>query len=91
MPRSAPLDDWPKDMPELLPFLPLVCVAWSDGILSAAEIAAIRDRVAAQDWLDEDARSALADWLNPDLPPSGPCLDGAQGPPALAASRPRRR
>ena len=40
MPRSAPLDDWPEDMPELLPFLPLVYVAWSDGVLSAAEFEA---------------------------------------------------
>ena len=74
MPRSAPLDDWPKDMPELLPFLPLVYLAWSDGMLSAAELEAIRDRVASQSWLDEDARGALADWLNPDRPPSAPAL-----------------
>ena len=74
MPRSAPLDDWPKDMPELLPFLPLVYLAWSDGMLSAAELEAIRDRVASQSWLDEDARGALADWLNPDRPPSARAL-----------------
>lgn len=50
-PRSAPLDDWPKDMPELLPFLPLVYLAWADGMLSASEFEAIRYRVSSQSWL----------------------------------------
>src|SRR5690606_20457166 len=62
------------DRPELLPFLPMVYAAWSDGVLSAPELAAIRDRAAAQAWLEQDAREALAGWLDPDRPPSAPAL-----------------
>jgi len=43
-------------------------------MLSAAEFEAIRYRVSSQSWLDEDARGALADWLDPDRPPSARAL-----------------
>lgn len=75
MPRSpAPPKDWPKDRPELLPFLPLVYAAWSDGVLSGPELASIRDRASSQEWLDEEARAALANWLDPARPPSALAL-----------------
>lgn len=51
MPRSAPLQDWPEDLPELLPFLPMVYAAWSEGALPGPVFEAIRDGVAAQGWL----------------------------------------
>src|ERR1044071_2348666 len=68
--------DWPEDRPELLPFLPLVYAAWSDGVLSGGELEAIRGRVTAQPWLTEGARDTLADWLDPENPPSPTSLAG---------------
>ena len=67
---------WPNDRPELLPFLPMVYAAWSDGVLSASELATIRSRVDAQKWLDADARAALAEWLDPERPPPVAALMG---------------
>ncbi len=77
MPRSpTPSKAWPEDLPELLPFLPLVYAAWSDGVLSGAELDAIRGRVSAQSWLNQGARDTLATWLDPELPPSPNTLAG---------------
>lgn len=61
---------WPDERPELLPFLPLVYVAWADGVLTGDELERIRERVARQEWLDDEARGALDAWLRPDAPPS---------------------
>ena len=71
---TAPV--WPEDRPELLPFLPMVYAAWVDGVMSAQELATIRDRAAAQDWLDAGARDALATWLEPARPPAAAALVG---------------
>ena len=49
--------------------LPFLYVAWADGLLTPAEIGAVRERVAAQDWLAEADRHALAGWLDPASPP----------------------
>ena len=77
MPSShPPALQWPADRPDLLPFLPMVYAAWSDGVLSVAELEAVRDRVAAQEWLTEDARAVLARWLDPSHPPSARALAG---------------
>ena len=54
----------------LIPIMPMVYVAWSDGDLSDDEIRNIRAKAADKDWLDADARDKLAVWLNPDEPPS---------------------
>ena len=61
---------WPDDRPELLPFLPLVYVAWSDGVLSEADLARIAERTLRHEWLDDDARALLSVWLDPGAPPS---------------------
>ncbi len=61
---------WPDDHPELLPFLPLVYVAWADGVLSHQELERIRERLDRQSWLEGDAREALDAWLDPLAPPS---------------------
>ncbi len=58
-----------EDRP-LLPFLPLVYVAWADGELTAGEFSAIADQVAAQGGLDAGCRERLAGWLDPEDPPS---------------------
>ena len=66
---------WPDDRPELLPFLPLVYVAWSDGILTAPERERIRERLVRHEWLDEGSHDLLRSWLDPAAPPSASSLE----------------
>ena len=54
----------------LLPFLPMLYVAWADGELETREIESIRSVARAQEFLDASDREALADWLDPENPPS---------------------
>jgi acyl-CoA oxidase len=54
----------------LVPFAPLIYLAWADGVLTGAEIARIRRHIEATPWLDAEARTALDGWLNPARPPS---------------------
>ncbi|HEX6693866.1 MAG TPA: acyl-CoA dehydrogenase [Longimicrobiales bacterium] len=56
--------------PALLPFAPMLYIAWADGTLTPAEIADIRARVAGDATLDADVRAGLSTWLDPDAPPS---------------------
>ena len=67
--RAAAGFPGPADRP-LLPFLPLVYVAWADGELTGEEIAAISARVEAVEGLDRRSRSRLARWLDPGSPPA---------------------
>ena len=53
----------PLDDPKLLPFLPMLYVAWADGELDADEIRAIRDDL-------DDCTDCLDSWLDPERPPS---------------------
>jgi acyl-CoA oxidase len=53
----------------LLPFLPLIYVAWADGELTAAEAAEIGARIEAHE-LEPGCRERLAQWLDPENPPS---------------------
>jgi acyl-CoA oxidase len=62
-----PLAQLYRDRP-LLPFLPLIYVAWADGELTAQEAAAIRARIEEQD-LDPGCRERLGRWLDPQSPP----------------------
>jgi acyl-CoA oxidase len=74
-PRSDPVElDWPIDQPGLLPFLPLVQTAWADGILTDAELEALRVQSETFPWLDENARQRLESWLRPERPPSAASL-----------------
>ncbi len=61
---------WPDDVPQLLPVLPLVHVAWSDGVLTSGERRVFRELVLQSPALETDHRSALEPWLDPDAPPS---------------------
>jgi acyl-CoA oxidase len=63
-PRPIPSDDG-----ELLPFLPLIWVAWSDGVLSPEEMAEIRERIREEKALGAGARAFLESWLRPEAPP----------------------
>ncbi|MEX2530671.1 MAG: acyl-CoA dehydrogenase [Gemmatimonadota bacterium] len=65
---SRPIPD------ELLPFLPLVFVAWSDGVLSDAEMTEIQGRIDGEEGLTPEARETLQGWLDPDAPPDAASL-----------------
>ncbi|MEM0963224.1 MAG: acyl-CoA dehydrogenase [Bacteroidota bacterium] len=49
--------------------LPFLYVAWADGLLTPAEITAVRDRLADESWLTEEDRELLLSWLDPANPP----------------------
>jgi acyl-CoA oxidase len=53
----------------LLPFAPILYIAWADGALTAEEIADIRTHVHADEALHADVRDAISPWLDPDAPP----------------------
>ncbi len=67
MPNRA---DLLENHPVLLPLLPLLYVAWADGILTPSEMAEISARLEAEDWLAEDEKAAVREWLNPAQPPT---------------------
>jgi acyl-CoA oxidase len=54
----------------LLPFTPLIYLAWADGALNEDEIGALRARLDSDDRLDRSTRNAVAGWLDPQSPPS---------------------
>ncbi|CAN5747697.1 hypothetical protein BH23GEM10_BH23GEM10_08770 [soil metagenome] len=55
---------------ELLPLAPLLYLAWSDGVLSADELTALRDRADQPGRFDDHDRSVLRAWLDPTDPPA---------------------
>ncbi len=67
---TAPLPI-PRGDPDVLPFLPLIYVAWSDGVLSSDELDEICSRIHATPRLDPEARQILESWLQPEAPPGG--------------------
>lgn len=54
----------------VLPFLPLLYVAWSDAVLTPSEIRTIEKVVSEQKWLKPSERKMIKQWLNPKNPPS---------------------
>ena len=56
--------------PALLPFLPLLHVAWADGSLEDDEQSALRRLLAALPALAPEARAALLEWFDPARPPT---------------------
>jgi len=70
-PSPSSLED-----PGLLPFLPLLYVAWADGSLEPDELRLISARVSAAQGLAPAIRAALQRWLDPDRPPSATSLQG---------------
>ncbi len=53
----------------LLPFAPILYIAWADGALSDDEIRAIRSHVDGDTSLSVELRAALQTWLDPTSPP----------------------
>jgi acyl-CoA oxidase len=64
-----------SDRSALLPFLPLLYVAWSDGNLELAELRAICGRVLDVWKMSPEERERIVRWLDPDQPPTQSELD----------------
>lgn len=62
-----PLADAPSDV---LAVLPLLYVAWADGILTPSEIKEIQEAIRQQDWMNEEHREQVCSWLDPSDPPT---------------------
>lgn len=65
---------WPPRDEHLTPFLPLVYVAWSDGILSETEMGRIREAIREAEGLPARVIRILESWLKTDSPPSPQAL-----------------
>ena len=52
----------------MVPFLPLIYVAWADGELTAEELGAFRAAIHRQPGIDAASLAALDRWLDPELP-----------------------
>ena len=63
----------------LLPFLPLLYVAWSDGSMDLAELRSICSRVVDMWKMTPDDRERFGRWLDPDQPPTEEELDEILG------------
>jgi acyl-CoA oxidase len=66
--ENDPLAAVRRDRP-LLPFLPLIYVAWADGELTVEEAAGIGALIEEQE-LGDDCRRRLSRWLDPTRPPA---------------------
>jgi len=79
MPTDEPPAAEPErisDDPALLPFLPLLYVAWADGSLEPEELRLIGSRISAARELAPAVRETLQRWLDPEKPPSPTSLQG---------------
>lgn len=56
--------------PQVRAVLPLLYVAWADGVLTPSEAETLRSKIQAQDWLDEPVRDDICAHLDPQSPPT---------------------
>lgn len=66
-PRTLP---HPAEHPQIIPLLPFISAAWTDGTLTRPAMKAICSRLDALGWLHANDRAAAQAWLNPEDPPS---------------------
>ncbi len=66
VPAGNPVEELSRGVASVLPFL---YVSWADGLLTPSEIAAVRDRIAGEDWMTDADRAQVTDWLDPASPP----------------------
>jgi acyl-CoA oxidase len=64
------------DDPRLLPFLPYIYLAWSDGELAPGEIEAICSEMDTAAGIATDCKNAFSDWLDLSDPPTPTELHG---------------
>ncbi|MCH8956337.1 hypothetical protein IIA28_13620, partial [candidate division KSB1 bacterium] len=62
--------DITSEAPGLLPLLPMLYIAWSDGILTPSELKTIKEKLEIQNWMTKSEQKILAGWLDPASPPS---------------------
>ncbi len=55
---------------QLVSVLPLLYIAWADGILTPSEIKEISARIEGLDWIDPADKETVRRWLDPTHPPS---------------------
>lgn len=60
----------PSTDSRILPFLPMLYVAWADGDLESDEIGEIRSRLSSAEGLESPCRRYLESWLDAARPPS---------------------
>jgi acyl-CoA oxidase len=56
--------------PQVRALLPLLYVAWADGVLTPSEAETLRVQVRDQNWLDGDVREEVCGYLDPQSPPT---------------------
>ena len=56
--------------PQVRVVLPLLYVAWADGVLTPSEADTLRTQIRAQDWIDDEVRANVCAHLDPQSPPS---------------------
>ena len=56
--------------PQVRAVLPLLYVAWADGVLTPSEADTIRTRIRTQDWIEESTREEICGALDPQSPPT---------------------
>ena len=54
----------------LLPFLPLLYIAWADGVLEETEINFINKKINDNKTIKSETKDMVCKWLNPQNPPS---------------------
>jgi acyl-CoA oxidase len=59
-----------KTKPGLLRLLPIIYIAWADAVLTSQEITAIRQLTAKQNWLTDEEKIIMNQWLDPANPPT---------------------
>lgn len=59
-----------KDAPGIVPLLPMLYVAWADGMFTEEEFNIISTHLQAQPWFNETEKVLISRWLNPTTPPS---------------------
>ena len=50
--------------------LPLLYVAWADGVLTPSEAETLRSQIRAQEWIDPPVREEICGYLDPQSPPT---------------------
>ena len=58
------------ESPQVHALLPLLYVAWADGILTPSEIEQLCDAIEEIDWIDAEEKARLQRHLDPQAPPS---------------------
>lgn len=71
-PQDNPTEsfDLPSEAPGIIPLLPMLYIAWADGIFSPEEFDVICQRLQEKSWFNKTEKVLLAHWLNPDKPPT---------------------